>query len=341
MGELHAIRGHRLAAVDHGVGGQRVVRADRVEDAKGLRLGEPDHPFAQVAAIDDLDRILAIARHQHLAALRHSQRPIGETVGLVARADDVAGSDNGAAFAVMLAHLGLAQRLQRTVEILHVGTQAFLRFRHRVLALVDGQWRIFIDAVLAAIGIDGDRRDEHVVADVALQHLGRVAHPERQAGGVVDAHVPLAPLQRFQVGRVAVAEELLDLARPFRRRSLAAVEQGHLVPARQRVVDLERAGEAGAAEDEDVQRFGRFRNRRRCHSRQRERGHRRGGGGQRTELEQVPTRAAHVHSPRWMSGESRTPRRVAPYGESRGAVGNARRVPDRNVDRSSDIDNFF
>src|SRR5690606_20997569 len=96
--------------------------------------------------------------------------------------------------------------------------------------------------------------DEQVVPDVAPQHLAGIAYPRRQAGRVVDAYVPAAPAQRRQVAGLAVAMQLLDLARPLGRWPLAAIEQGHPVAAGQRITHLERPGESGAAQDQDVQR---------------------------------------------------------------------------------------
>lgn len=223
------------------------------------------------------------------AALRHPVRPVGEAVGLVARADDVARTHDGDVLAELLVRFGFAQRLQRTVEVLDVGTQGLLRFGHRILALVLRQRRVLVDARLAAVGIHRDGGDEEVVAHVALQHLGGIAHPERQAGGVVDADVPRAAFQRGEIAGVAVAVQLLDGCRPLRRRALATVEQGDLVPTLERVLDLERAGEAGAAEDQDIQRLGRLAHGLGFASGGGERRQRGRGGGQRAQLEQVTT----------------------------------------------------
>ena len=100
--------------------------------------------------------------------------------------------------------------------------------------------------------IDRDGRDEDVLPDLARQHPTGVAHPDRQRGRVVDADIPVAALQRLQVGGVAVAEQLLDRARPGAL-LLAAVEDGHLVPARQRVADFVRPDKTGAAQDQKLQ----------------------------------------------------------------------------------------
>jgi len=84
------------------------------------------------------------------------------------------------------------------------------------------------------------------------EHARRVAHPERQRRRVVDADIPRAAFERLQVAGVAITDELDDLARP-RARAAAAIEEGDLVAARERVGHLVRAGEPGAAEDEDAQ----------------------------------------------------------------------------------------
>src|SRR5690606_9529863 len=98
---------------------------------------------------------------------------------------------------------------------------------------------------------------------------------------------------------LAVAVQLLDLPRPLRRGSLAAVEQGHLVPAGQRVAHLERAGEAGAAKDQDVERalgllhlrqVGGGGGRRAAAGGQGRQG---GGGGTRAEPQQVAAGGVH------------------------------------------------
>src|SRR5437868_2195519 len=68
--------------------------------------------------------------------------------------------------------------------------------------------------------------------------------------GVVDHRVPLPALERLQVA-VAIADELLDV-REERGIGLAAIEQRDRVAAVERVLDLIRADEAGAAEDENA-----------------------------------------------------------------------------------------
>ena len=155
------------------------------------------------------------------------------------------------ALAELARRLGFARRLQRPVE-LGLGAQRLDRLGHRVGAVVAQQRRRLVLGLVVG-GVDRDGRDEDVLPHLAAQHLARVADPERQGRRVVDADVPLAALERLQVAGVAVAEQLLDLAGPGLRLP-AAVEQGHLVAARERVAHLVRPGESGAAEDQDAQR---------------------------------------------------------------------------------------
>ena len=81
-----------MDAVHHHVGGQRVVGPGGVEDAGRAVLGQADHPLAQVAAVDDLDRVIAVTRHQDLPAFGDALGPVREAVGLIARADEFFGN---------------------------------------------------------------------------------------------------------------------------------------------------------------------------------------------------------------------------------------------------------
>ena len=292
MGEARVAAGAAAAGGEHGVHQQWLLRSGGIEGAEGTVLGQPDHPFAQVAPVDDLDWILAVARHQHFPALRHPVRPVGESIGLVARSDDVAGTDDGHGRTKSRPGLGLAACLERAVQPFHVRRQACLGFGHGIASTVGGQCRILVQARAAAVGIDRDGGDEQVVAHLARQYPGRIPHPERQGGGIVDAHIPLPALQGRQFAGIAIAMQLLDLARPLRRRTLAAVEQRDLVAARQGVLDLERTGEAGAAQDQDAQGSGGTCRRGRGPAL--EDG---GGGGQCAQTEQVATCGAHVATP--------------------------------------------
>lgn len=171
--------GDGVTTMHHFVHRQPVVRADRVERARGARFGQADHPLAQIAAVDHLHRVGTVAGHQDLATLRDAVRPVGESIGFVAWADDVAGPHDGDLLAELPARLGLAQRLERSVEIFDVGAQRFLRLGHRVLAVVLRHRRVLDDAGPRTIGVHRYRRNEEVMPDLARQHLGRVAHPER------------------------------------------------------------------------------------------------------------------------------------------------------------------
>jgi hypothetical protein len=85
------------------------------------------------------------------------------------------------------------------------------------------------------------------LADVTLQYPGGIAHPDRQRRRIVNADVPLATLQRFEVA-VTIAEQLLYRAWPGILLT-AAVESGDVMPAGQRVADLVRTDKTRAAQD--------------------------------------------------------------------------------------------
>jgi hypothetical protein len=143
------------------------------------------------------------------------------------------------------------QRLQRAIEPL-VGVQRLDRLGHGVVALVGHERGSFVGRRVVG-GIDRDGRDEDVLADVAFQYAGGVAHPDRQRGRIIDADVPVAALERFEVA-VAIAEQFLDRAGPGLLLT-AAVEDGDVVPAGQRIADLVRSDETRAAEDQQAQRL--------------------------------------------------------------------------------------
>ena len=91
-----------------------------------------------------------------------------------------------------------------------------------------------------------------------------VAHPDRHDRRIVDHHIPFASLKRVELA-IAIADQLLDAFRQFAGMRFAAIENGHLVSARERISHLERSGKAGAAENQNAQGFRRlcFRGRRR------------------------------------------------------------------------------
>src|ERR1051325_3076295 len=79
-------------------------------------------------------------------------------------------------------------------------------------------------------------------------------HPFRKHGRIVDDDVPLAALEGVEL-TVAIADQLLDSRRQFVRMRFAAIEDRDLVPARERVLHLEWAGESSAAENQNLERF--------------------------------------------------------------------------------------
>ncbi len=109
-------------SVKHCLHAQLVIRARRIEDAEDAPLGHPDGPLGEIAGIDDLHRVAAIARGEDFPATRQAHGPVGEPVGGVAGTDDQAGPDDGADAREAAFGFSLASRLQRT-EQAHVGAQ--------------------------------------------------------------------------------------------------------------------------------------------------------------------------------------------------------------------------
>ena len=83
--------------------------------------------------------------------------------------------------------------------------------------------------------------------------LRRVPHPDWERRRVVDDDVERSSGERGDVA-VQVADELFDASLEEVRACLVAVEQRDAMAARRGVLDLFRAGEARAAEDENVER---------------------------------------------------------------------------------------
>jgi hypothetical protein len=88
---------------------------------------------------------------------------------------------------------------------------------------------------------------------VPLQHTSGVANPSRQRGRIVDADVPVATFQRFEVA-VAVAEQLLDGTGPSLLLTTAVEDRDVMSPG-QRLADLVRADETGATQDQQAHGF--------------------------------------------------------------------------------------
>jgi hypothetical protein len=75
--------------------------------------------------------------------------------------------------------------------------------------------------------------------------------PVRVGGRVVEDGVPLLSLERAELA-VAIPDEPLDLGRQHAVVASTAREDGHLVAARDRVLNEVGSDEPGAAEDEDA-----------------------------------------------------------------------------------------
>ena len=112
----------------------------------------------------------------------------------------------------------------------------------------------FSSGRFAAIGVNRNRRNENVTIDVALQNLRGVAHPDGQRRRVIDHNVPFAFLSRHRAAH-CVADQLLDFLRQFAGMRFTTIENGNLMAAAQGIFYLDRSSKAGAAEDENPQRF--------------------------------------------------------------------------------------
>ncbi len=84
--------------------------------------------------------------------------------------------------------------------------------------------------------------------DALREHGGRGTDDAREISGRVDDRVPRTPLERAQIS-VAVAAKPLDAGEEIRLVA-TAVEERHLVPARERRVDDVSPDENRAAENE-------------------------------------------------------------------------------------------
>ena len=207
-----------------------------------VRPGEPvlrclDDPRCQVAGVDHLRVRVRRRRRQHAAAGGQALRPVREAAGRVPPADDQSGPRHEG-LGEPLPHDVLAVRLQLAVrlapflgrrrQLTHAGA---LRRRRR------------------EVGVDRDRRDEGVVADIA-ERIDRLPDDARHVAARVDDGVERAAGERGEVA-VAVAVQLLDVREELGPRA-AAVERGHGVPARERDLARVAAAELRAAEDEDA-----------------------------------------------------------------------------------------
>ena len=88
-------------------------------------------------------------------------------------------------------------------------------FGHRVFAGVFFARCGFIAADLLAACVNGNSRNKNVVADISFQYAGRVTHPVRHAGVVIDTNIELAAFERAIVVRFAVSRQFLNGNRPF------------------------------------------------------------------------------------------------------------------------------
>src|SRR6185312_4912344 len=192
--------------------------------------------------------------------------------------------------------------------------RARLRDRHGEWIEAGGKRRARVALVLArhaVVRVDRQRRDKDVMLRVPLHVLRDIPHPGRQGGRIVDHDVELSALEGAHVA-VQVADQLLDTSLEEVRSRLIPVDERDSVAAGNCIFDLLGTGEAGAAEDQNVERrAGAFD---RCptlivrdNAAERElwrgaksgraKGTRPGHGG--GNLEECPAVSRHERSPRW------------------------------------------
>ncbi len=235
----------RVAAADRAAGLEHVAPAAAgvrgVVDAGCPPLGQVDQPRAEIPGIDELHLILGWRRRDDLSTAGDPVRPVGEASGGVVGADDQPRPNARLPLGEDLGDRLLAERLQRPVVRVVVGQLVVgevSELGHRAV-LVDrlGEARVHRDA-----------RDEQVVAGRVGQRLGRGADHRGDVAGGIQHGVPLATFQRAEVGR-PVAAQLLRFGEQLGIR-LAAVEERHLVPARERRLDRSAPEEPRPAENE-------------------------------------------------------------------------------------------
>ena len=94
-------------------------------------------------------------RGQYLSAARHTDRPVGEAVGVVTRTNDQPGADDERIFGENFLHGFFAQGLERTVSFSNNLFDGFIFY--------GAEGVIFVDADCVEIGVDRDGGNEHVL----------------------------------------------------------------------------------------------------------------------------------------------------------------------------------
>src|SRR5687768_4859727 len=89
----------------------------RVVDAAHSTLAERDDPFAEVANVDRLGRLVRRCGGEDVASPREPMRPVREASGRVVRPGDQARSDDECALGDDVDHSLLAERLEWAVAL--------------------------------------------------------------------------------------------------------------------------------------------------------------------------------------------------------------------------------
>src|SRR5262245_22317835 len=156
-----------------------------VEGAPGAILDARNDEVGQVAHVDPLRRLVAVAGDQHLAPLAHPHRPVGEAIRVIAHADDVSRAQVEGLVAEDRGRLLLAERLERAVvrEVVAHDLDIWIGDRADRIRLVG--------AGLVVLRVNRERRDEDVHAGGGLEKFRRGPDHARVEAGRVDDRVPL------------------------------------------------------------------------------------------------------------------------------------------------------
>ncbi len=73
--------------------------------------------MAQIAHVDPVDVVARLRRTEHVAAALETLDPVGESIRVVARANDVGRPHDRSRFAIDLLHDAIAFGLERTVGL--------------------------------------------------------------------------------------------------------------------------------------------------------------------------------------------------------------------------------
>jgi hypothetical protein len=136
-------------------------RTGAVEHARRIVLAKSHQPVTEIARVDPVDVEVRARRAQDFAAALESLDPVGESIGVIARADNVGRPHDRRFVSVDLLHDAVAFGLERAVRL--------------AVDLFDGRVERFVQRSLVVEGlglleiVDGDCRRIDVTPAAALE----------------------------------------------------------------------------------------------------------------------------------------------------------------------------